>query len=208
MATITLAEIRSAVRLRMNSYSTDSRLTDANLLIAINQAIREISFEHDWFWLIATPATITTVAGTATYALPADHFRTKNIVDTSIGQHLEQYSITDIDQIVGQGRPQLYSIEGGNVVLSPTPDGVYTLQHRYLKIETPLSADANTPFIPREYSYGIIQKSSQIAARYIKDSQLAAECAADYNDWLKSVEDNNFRSKEPMRVRVRPGSWV
>jgi hypothetical protein len=208
VATITLTDLIAGVRLRMNSYSTDTRLTDAVITGAINDAIRKITLEHDWFWLVPTPATISTIAGTKSYSLPAAHLRTKNLVLTDTGDALVQYPITDLDRVVAEGRPQIYAIEGSTLYLAPTPDAVYAIQHRYFQTETPLTSGSDTPLIPKEFSEGIIQEASKNAARFIKDSQLAQECAADYNDWLKTARDNNLKSKEPMRVRVRPGAWV
>lgn len=207
MATITLTELQAAVRLRMNAKTTDSVLTTANITEAINDAIRTITLEHDWFWL-HTSTTITTVAGTSVYAVPADFLRTISITDTVIGNHLVQFPLIDLDSIVGQGRPNIYAVEAGNIILKPIPSDVNTFLHRYVKTETPLSVGGDTPLIPKEFSEGIVHGAALTAARFIRDSQMAAEAAADYNDWLTVAQDNNRRSKEPMRVRVRRGSWV
>ena len=50
------------------------------------------------------------------------------------------------------GKPQVYSVDNqGKMVISPVPDGIYTLRGRYRKSPQVLAADLDVPEMPLEF---------------------------------------------------------
>lgn len=207
MAGVALSVLRAKVRLRTNSVSTDTRLTDAVLLGTINDALRQVTLEQDWPWLL-TEETITTVAADGSYPVPADYLRTFSIVDNTTGLALEPRSAIEMDQYqVLTGTPSAYHSYGDAILLGPLPAQARTYRHRYVQIENVLATDADTALIPVEFSEGVVEWASRLAFTYIRDSAKAAEAEAGYYAWLSRIRDNMKRTKQPIRPRVRPGAW-
>lgn len=80
-------------------------------------------------------ATITTIAGTATYALPADWVGTFGVdfTSASLSRPLRRLMEDDrFDYVQSGGEAQAYRIIGSNVVIYPTPSTVMTLTHIYI----------------------------------------------------------------------------
>lgn len=203
----TLATLRQKVIDRANLKSTDTRLTTTVLNRIINDALSQVSMEHAWPWL-QTSASIVTVAGTSSYAVPADYIQTHSLVQTDIGAPLVQRATLELDQIIASGRPSTYAIYGTSVLLKPIPDGAYTISHRYIKAEPALVADGDVSLIPEVYSRGAVEWAAMLAFQEIKDEVSALSAEKNYRSWLNRVSDNVRSSREPMRVRVRPGSWL
>lgn len=91
-----------------------------------------IAAEPDRF---RTEATITTVANTATYALPADWVGTIAVdyVSGSVRRPLVRLMENDrFNYVNGTGEAEAYRVIGSNVVIYPTPATVMTLTHVYI----------------------------------------------------------------------------
>src|SRR2546430_692705 len=73
-----LSALRTAVRTRLGVTATDAFFDDTSLTELINAALHELETERDWYWYEAS-TTFSTVAGTATYALPASWKRTREL---------------------------------------------------------------------------------------------------------------------------------
>lgn len=203
----TLADYDARLLDRVSSVSSDTRLTSAVRYRAINDALAQICLEHDWGWL-ATSATITTVAGTSSYALPTRHIRTDSITETITGISVSRRPMIELDQVIALGPPRIYHVDGALVFLKAIPDGVYSLTHRFRQFEPQLTSGSDAPLIPDVYSRGVIEFAAMLCLRQVKEYERGAEAESDYGSWLKRVQDNENMSREPMRVRVRRGSWV
>lgn len=205
MATITLTTLISRVRTKGNFKTTDTRLTDAVLTGIINEALEQSALDRDWPWLLKKE-TITTVSGTSEVAVPADYLRTFSISDSVSGYPLPTRSVIEMDQSIGSGRPTAYNEYGGFLLLKPIPNGVYTFTHRYVRTEVTLATGADTPLIPLAMSAGVVDWAVKLASEEIKATEAALVAERRYVAWLKRADDNLKRTKEPVRVRVRPGS--
>jgi hypothetical protein len=92
-----------------------------------------------------TTATITTAAGTASYAVPADHYRT-----LAVDYLLNSTTYIEVPQLMFEERNNYQASVGGgaygwrlvgeNVVLYPTPQSVQTYRHTYIPAPADISA--------------------------------------------------------------------
>lgn len=191
---------------RCGVATTDTRLTQAVRFRAINDALEQISLERDWPWLL-TSETITTVANTATSALPTNYLRTDSIVNTTLGTALRRTNLIDIDTLSYTGIPVLYHSSGLTITLAPTPDAVYSLKHRFHRTEPALTTGASTPLIPQVYGRGVVEYAAMLLLKQVREADMAAIAERDYMAWLKRASDNSNASREPLRIRCRPGAW-
>jgi hypothetical protein len=95
-----------------------------------------------------TETTLSTVAGTATVALPSDFWepRALKISSSDPVAHLVYMTPDELDTewpFAGdRGQPVNFTIQGTNLRLAPVPDAVYTLTLLYQQGITALSASA------------------------------------------------------------------
>jgi hypothetical protein len=140
---------------RLNQY-----INDGQYLIArrVNYFVNE------------TTITITTAAGTQLYALLPGGLagaagtltsestpiaRVKSVRDPSRNVELEAVQERDIDRSsTSQGQPNFYAIAGGgNLMVYPTPDAVYTLDVRCWQMPPKLVNDTDVPVLPEDWHH-------------------------------------------------------
>lgn len=198
--------MRTAVRTRIGSPSTDGFFSDAQLTDLINEALAAISAEEDWPWL-QTAANITTVAGTAAYAAPATWVHTKQLY---INQYdpLIYLSLAEMDSIAVEdvGQPQMFTIYDEDIILRPVPNAVYTIVHQYNRSETALAADIDTPTMPAIFHFAIVTLAAKLSHDRQRDLQRSQIEDADYQQWLRRMRNFRYRLQGPLRPRIRPGS--
>ncbi len=206
MATPTQALIRASAQLQGNFKTTDTRLTTSAWLDIVNRALRQIALDHDWYWLLANE-TLTLTAGTATVAPgAATYLRTRTLTHNDVGTPLYLREISELDRVTRTGRPIIYAVDNSTINVKPIPDSAYVLVHRYVKSETVMTGDSDVPLIPMEMSEGVILYATKLAFEFIRDTDKAKAAEADYAKWLRRAQDNNARTAEPFRPRIRPGS--
>lgn len=205
----TLAEYRAQIRSIGNFPANDTRITDAVINREINRALKRIAMIHDWPWL-QTEKTIITSASRASYALPDDFLRLISLrfTDTTVPVNLTQRSKQEVDAVPGLGQPHIYSIWSGNVKLAPTPSGTYTLCLSYISQESALTNDSDVPLIPDYWNNGVIDGALVELLRTAARTDEAALSEQRFEQWVTETQDNVRQSREPVRIRVRPGSMV
>ena len=202
----TLSNFRTGVRDRLAVSDNDTFLTDTRLADFINQAIRQITLEHDWPWLQKT-TTIQTVAGVSEYDLPDDFLRMGSLVQVGSNRELEYQPVQQADRWISEGNPLVFSIYGGKLLLKPTPNGELEFQLRYICYEPELVSGSDVALIPDYWDDGVLEFSVYLAARSIKRFDEAELALAAYREWLARGRDNTRQVKSPNRVVPRPGGW-
>lgn len=196
-------ELVTAVYNRLGVPSGDALLTSTIVGAAVNEALQEVNSEEDWPWFNATE-TIATVAGTAAYALNASWLRTRS-VKISDDFPLERYSEEELSDLypfaTSTNRPQGYAIEGGQLLVGPVPNGVYSLQHRYVKFEGTLSG-VQTPLMPAQFHSAIVELATHITLKRSRESLRAQESLANYQRWLSKIKKYRRRFTGPGRIRT------
>lgn len=209
-----LGTMRTAVYTRIGLPSTDTFYPSTVVNDFLNEALQAINNEEYWPWTQAT-ATISTVAGTAAYAVPTDWKATKQLFISGFTP-LALSNLADVDYVTQQGQPVAYVVFGDQIILSPTPDGVYTVTHQYQKMEPTLTLDSDTPLMPAEFHYAIVAFAAHLA--HMRSGEVdyyrgnitgkAAAALQEYNQWLARMRDARRRSTGPLRPRIRPGSLI
>lgn len=201
---MTLTEMRTAVRTRLGNPSTDGFFSDANLTDIVNEGLQVISTDHDWPWLFAT-ATFSTAASDADYAMPATWLRTRGLIIDGYDP-LTLLSTPEIRamETATTGQPEYFTIDDDQILLRPVPDGVYSVIHDYVRSETALSGDSDTPLMPLQFHYSIVASAVHLAHLRQGDMSRAGAAAADRDGWLQRMRSFKKRAAGPRRVVVRP----
>ncbi len=154
-------------------------------------------------------STITTVADTEVYSLPADfdHLISIDVSANGTLTWLTAYEMNERPGLAdpnagGFGIPLTYRLRGSNIELLPSPSGVYTVTLWYVPSATTFTADANTfDTIVRLDDYVISYGVKQVAVRN-KDWTLVAECRqamADLDPELEAIARSRDKNS-PSRI--------
>ena len=205
-----LSGLRDAVRLRTGTAATDATLNPSYLNMIVDQANAFIATEGDWPWR-QTSTTFPTVVGTDTYTPPATWLRTKMLKITD-ETPMRLLSTIDIEErwwsSTQRGMPREYAVEAEVIILRPIPDAVYTVTHRFIKVEPELTLDADTPLMPPQFHTAIVELASYHAFRRLGNLPAAAACKESYADWKRVMMQDHSRTLAPKSIRVRPGSQI
>jgi hypothetical protein len=126
----------------------------------VNRIIFDIfSRSNDWSFREAT-GILNTVAGVDTYSLAAnvdlDGFKSLVVRESKTPLHYLDYEDWDERNSI-TGLPGCFTIYQNQIILSPAPDRVYTLDYKFQVKPTPLVTDADSPIIPEKWQYVLIR---------------------------------------------------
>lgn len=151
--------------------------------------------------------TLTTVAGTRTYATPAGFVKLKSCVDLQIVL-AEEIAQAWADSPIS-AEPDYLAWDGAQFVVHPSPDAAYTFPYVAQVRFTALSGDSDTNTIlarwPGLYLYGALGE----AAPYLEDDQRVPLWAAKYGEVLAGARRDNGPGEVVLRTNLpaRPRSW-
>ena len=146
-------------------------------------------------------------------AFPADFLEAKTFKITSSNpiqpiEFLTPEQMDDRDQLYANapGIPKYFTIIGGQIRVSPTPDATYTAELMYIAKLPKLSDSVTTNWLlassPDAYLYGSLMQ----AAPYLKDDERVAVWGTLYNTAIESIKfaDQNASASGLIRARVKP----
>ena len=172
----------------------------------LNEAVQFISAEADWPWLDATDATVLTVNAQARYTLPTDWERTRTV--NVGGMDARFMNIADIDrfQYFDDVRTLWsFGVDGGSLVIAPTPTSALALIHRYVKQEPVLVNPSDTPLIPTRFHAAIVTYAAKLAMEQRGKTGRVDTFDKSWKDWKRAMVDEQRRTRGPLRIRVRNG---
>ncbi len=201
----------TAVRTQGGWTTDDGVLTDAVVQSFVYEALQAIAIERDWDWQ-ETTETIATVAGTDAYTPGATYGKTLGLRITSeYGPHLRYVSLEEADGYLrnadARGEPQVYTTYGGQLLLRPIPDAVYSLKHYFQRVEPALSSDSSEPLMPAQYHPAIVHLATSLAWDRVGDEMRASAERGLYKAWSDRMVDDRRRTTRPKKVRPRDGHW-
>lgn len=194
-----LGEFRTAVNRRTGVAVDATALSEM-----VNEATQAVGEERDWPWADGVDTFTTSGASTP---LPADWSRTRTV--NVAGFEAKRINAADGDAFLEmEQRPSVYSytIEEGELVLYPTPDTGTTVIHRYVREETTMNSDSDSPLMPERFHPAIVNYTASLVCDRTGDTAKAMAFRAEYERWLKRMNDGTSRSQQPARVRVRSGA--
>lgn len=151
-------------------------------------------------------ASLSTVAATETVALPTDliEIRHCSVSSTTPKVVLDNVTLDNLYETNAYGLsgiPQKYSIVGTNLILSPTPDAVYTLKLVY-RANVPSLATNSTNWLMTAYPKVYLYATLLEVAIYTKEQDRLEEYSAAYRGALATVAAKDWCSGGIPRVRT------
>lgn len=140
-----------------------------------------------------------TVAGTAYYDKPTSFLEAFNVqLNTSPVKSLryvtpEQLDVEYLSSV--RGEPAVYTFIGDQIQLSPTPDGVYTLEIGYYKKLTGLSSSNTTNWLitnaPDVYLYACLLE----ATPFVQNDERLQTWVAAYSRAIESLQQSDSKGQ-------------
>jgi hypothetical protein len=182
----------------------------------INRSINDIyTAELEWPFL-HTDGTITTVAGTAEYALVTGYksvdVDTAYLIEASedikvipyipYSQFTNQFRERDLDPTTTDNRAKpdyFYLTQDDKIGLTPIPDKEYTFYYEYWATHTDLSASTDEPDLPTRYQDAIVSRSEYYVHQLRADLQAATLKNAEYESKISRMRIDLINKPDYMR---------
>lgn len=209
MAGLSLLDARRLARAGAGLQSTDGLFTDPVMNDIVNEAaaIAEGEVRPPWRQVTATAAIS---SGTPDVTpMPTNWAETKTVFEGE--NELDEVSISDLLSFgtTLTGAPRFWTQDADAIRIRPKPAGSYTLTWVYYRVPPLLVADADTTLMPADLAISIIvPKACELVLLRQGDRVLADAKAAAYATAMPRLRKRARGSSGPMKVRVRPGSWI
>lgn len=155
-------------------------------------------------------ATLSTVAGTETVALPTDVINIRSVFVDTAQQVTLKYVTPDQFRTLypydTSGVPNVYTVIGSSLYLAPVPDGVYSLPITYKARVPAISVGSPTNWLLTTYPNVYLYAALLECAPYIKDDARLQTWKAAYDLAIESVNSQDWYSGSTMTIRtdIRP----
>lgn len=212
MSSITLASIRSTVRLR-GDLPLSRKFTDPYLNTEIQTSWADlhelIEDVNEGYW--DKDAEVTTTASVRFVALPVDCWKVKgvDILDGGEFRELRQIAVGERNRY-GQtaDMPDAYRLTERGVDLYPMPNTVYTLRITYARVVTPLSESSPVTMPNEWHDYVIWSAILRIATseeRPLNDYASMLDLAM--KRITRGASQRRQQEPEYLVLRERPADW-
>ena len=194
-----LGELQTAVDRRCGwDYESTAQIE------RINSAVRYISNLRDWPWQRATDL-FDTVANQAVYSLPADWQRTRSVVGG--GASYRETATEVIDDQARRDFTYVYSVDNGDeLLIAPTPGGVFEMTHRYIQTENVLVASTDYLLLPPRFHDAVVDRVAAEETQRRGDLKQADAYKASFSEQIGVMRDELRRSTGTRQAIIRPGS--
>jgi hypothetical protein len=200
-------EIYPEVLHKLGLPSTDRRVSTDHVYKSINNALRKLSRDFDWPWLVTTE-TISLNSGDSTYTPPADWARTLWIASEQYGYEIRNAQRRSILRWgTSQGYPKFFSVQGNVIKFAPGVNRDMDLQHAYIAKEGPLDDDSTEVTCPDDmidivYLYAAIEEATRL-----KDATLRSTLVDELKDVRETTKRAARLSRPNLSIRVRHTRW-
>lgn len=207
-------ELRNAVKDRLairsdgSGNSLDGLITNTFVNTALDDALKRISIEKNWFWL-ATTASLTFSTSTGKAPLPADFMRANELVVN--GNPAELLPLDTIIDPLSDNATYGWLIYGTEAQITPVPSTVPTATLYYFRFEPTLSSDSASPVTPVPYHYAIVSYAAYLCAARRQDEPRASLYLQEYGSYLRTMANDN---RSTIKKRIKFGrrrdyaTWV
>jgi hypothetical protein len=138
----------------------------------LNEAQRQVAISAELRDMETTTA-VTTTPTTEGYVLPENYGRLLDFFYIESHELVAPMDVRDLDALPeSTGRPYAYVVRDDELILYPTPDGVYTFTLRYWKLPADMVADSDEPELPVQYHQTLIGYPMWKA--YLRENDYAA----------------------------------
>ena len=206
------------VELTTNNFA-DSKGIQTAVKEFINRSINDIYTEELEWPFLHTDGTITTVAGTAEYALVSGYksvdVDTVYLIEASTdvkilsyipySQFTNQFRERDLDPTTTDNRAKpdyFYLTQDDKLGLTPIPDKEYTIYYGYWSTHTDLSASTDEPAVPARYQDTIVTRAEYYANQLRSNIDAASMKHQEYINKIGRMRIDLINKPDYMRTTV------
>lgn len=172
-------------------------LTDARLVLFVNEALRHFCRERDWPWLL-TSATVN-VATTGLGTLPTGYKAARFLTQSG-----NPVTYVGIDELLAGTNRYVWTDDGVSLRVEPAPTATTAFTLHYYRIEPDLDDGDSSPIAPSLYHDAIGLWAAHLAALTRRDSEFAMQLEHEYNREIDRIASVAFRKRgQTVRVTAR-----
>jgi hypothetical protein len=174
----------------------------------MNEALRKIARR---ITTIGRTQSVTTAAGSATYALDGDVTRLRWVRDADTHEELDEVGWREFDALpTSSGRPRVFARTDDGLGFWPTPDAVYDIDVRHWASSVKLVDDDDTPAsfgLPDDYADLLVTYARSRLFRAEDDYEAAATYKAEFESDMVRAAVDMLRTSSA-RKRQIPGMFA
>lgn len=155
---------------------------------------KEVPFISEPLRIQAMEQSSYTSFSTQTVALPSDYLSHRRMYLTTCGGRLDFMpppAFWDKYDYTGSAQPRNFTIEAGNIVFGPSPDGTYTSRLLYYKKFSALASDSDTNWILTNAPGAYLQGALLEAYRYVRNMEQAQAALNTFTGIINALNDAN-----------------
>lgn len=191
----------------VQQYLPDSEITAAKAKEFVNRAYLQMAMSFQFYGL-ETSGTFNTAADDYDYDIATVATGAKDIIgiynetdDCPLQEEtIQWWQQIEVDPTSLTQAPEYWVRYGDEILLHPTPDGVYTLRIRYKTNPTALSADSDTPVFPTEWHEAIVLSAASKAAFFYGFDNKGINLKGEFLGLVASLQEEHT-----MQARRRVG---
>lgn len=192
-------QLRAALTSRLGIPPAGDGLLDPNTLNdLIGVALRDISVESDWPWLL-TSAPLTFNGDTAT--APTDMVKAREL---KLNNRRARYApLSEFLDAQAQRVTYVWTTIGVDIVLSPTPGTTPTDPFLYyIQSEPEMSSDTASPLLPDTYHQVLLARSAYHANTRRNRFEEAMRDDNEYQLLVRKMKDSAWARSGPRTIRA------
>lgn len=199
--------IRLAVRHRLGiTAAGDGMISEAFMDDAINEALRRVSKDRRWPWLIMQASMSFTVGNAGIVALPTGYMAAKHLTitgtsGTRVAKYLPLSEFLDTEARQTELIRHVWTVSGVNIQLSPAPTVTTAGTLHYYGVEPDLTTDDGEPLMPDAYHDVVVAFATYICALRRQDEGRAQNYLSDAQTQLNDIEKVAVIRPQPRSVR-------
>jgi len=153
----TLSDILKRVRAHLGeNYSEEWK--DTELKYWINQAVKRIANEADWWWAQVSPETVNAISGTTSYSLDNNLKKISQVLDVTDSDHKQELDFVRYDRYnlndTANNLKGTYSLEKSSLIIKV--DSNTTIEVKYYRYPPNLVEDDDQTIVPIEFDDAIV----------------------------------------------------
>lgn len=185
-------DIRTRVLERGSTSTSDGTWTAAALTAAINQALQRFNAEADWFWTEGVDRSFTVDNTDGRVTLPTNYMKLHKVLRTATSAELVVGPLELVELMNGQhaatATPLMYARIGTELIVGPKPTATLAVTIMFKKREATLSADADQPNVPTEFTDPVIEYATYLMFARERQLPLAQRAHDAYTQWVDRLK--------------------
>lgn len=196
-------QLRTAIETRLAIVSSgDGLLSTTALNDIIGFALRDISAEHDWPWLLTSdPLTFTDNSA----PVPTGYVKARELVMNS--KRAKYVPLAEFLDLEAMGTECVWTDAGATIRITPTPSSTPTATLWYIRQEPALESDSSEPLLPDAHHQALVARAAYHANTRRGRMEEALRDDNEYQLSVRKMKDASWGRSGPRAVRAAGNTY-